>query len=757
MESALAEGFAAGAGTAAQVLGPYFLCFALLGCAALALRKGVRRKRSGTRRRHGTRGGGRGGIGFALSLLLALILLKLLPLALVLALLLALLLAFYFKAGSLGASVGGGAARQALREPELRYDAGEQLLHGPLAGPEEEDSMKAEKGEAMEAEKEEVMEAEKFALALACLRETFGFGEFRPLQEQAVKRVLSGADSLVLMPTGGGKSVCYQVPALVLEGCAVVISPLLALMKDQVDSLRANGVSAAALNSQTPPDEARQIRGAFCSGALKLLYLSPERLSFELGALLLRGQVSLFAVDEAHCISAWGHDFRPEYQELHKVREAFPGVPMLALTATADAATRSDILKQLSIPAEGLLVASFDRPNIALRVFQNVKAKEKRQLIFRFLRAHRGESGIVYCLSRATTEKFAAELCAEGFGAEAYHAGLASEERTAIQERFVRDETAIVCATIAFGMGIDKSNVRWVIHYNTPKNVEGYYQEIGRAGRDGSSAWALLFYSDSDMAKLAKFAEESGEKGLQLEKLSRMEHYATSPICRRRVLLGYFGEVLGHDCGNCDVCQNPPKRFDGTVLAQKALSAVARVHGAEGAEVIVGILRGSNRRELAEKHYDELKTFGVGRDVPAKEWELYLRELVHLGALSMAYTEGHPLGLTAFGKEILRGQAKVELAKVDFKAEGEEEFKPKKQWKRREGGEKLWQALRALRRDLAEEQNVPAYVVFSDKTLEEIVARAPKTLSELAEAPGIGKFKLEKFGHAILSVLLTEA
>lgn len=603
-----------------------------------------------------------------------------------------------------------------------------------------------------------------FGRAQACLRETFGYEAFRPLQERAIRRVLAGGSSLVLMPTGGGKSICYQVPALISEGTAVVVSPLIALMKDQVDALVANGVNAAALNSTTPPDEAFRIRQDFRNGTLKLLYLSPERISFELDALLRRGRISLFAVDEAHCISAWGHDFRPEYMELHKLREAFPKIPMLALTATADAATRDDILKQLGIPAEGLLVASFDRPNIALTVFQNVKRKEKHALIFKFLRAHRGESGIVYCLSRKSTEKFAGELCAEGFSAEAYHAGLDAEERAAVQERFVKDKTQIVCATIAFGMGIDKSNVRWVIHYNTPKNVESYYQEIGRSGRDGADAEALLFYSDSDIVMLAKFAEEAGEKELQLEKLARMEHYATSPICRRRILLGYFGEAFTRDCGNCDICKNPPTRFDGTVLAQKALSAVARVRETEGAAMVTWILRGARRGEVFEKHYDELKTFGVGRDVPAKEWEGYLRQLVHLGALSMAYTEGKPLRLTEFGREILRGQAKVELAKVEAENVEEIPFKQKQVWKvaspganlSSEASEKLMQALRSLRRDLAEEANVPAYVIFSDKTLEGIVARAPKTLAELAEVPGIGKFKLEKFGHSILAVVLTE-
>lgn len=605
----------------------------------------------------------------------------------------------------------------------------------------------------------------RFGRALACLRETFGYEAFRPLQERAIRRTLSGESSLVLMPTGGGKSLCYQVPALVSEGAAVVISPLLALMKDQVDALVSNGVNAAALNSSTPPDEASRIREAFENGSLKLLYLSPERLSFELGALLRHGRVSLFAVDEAHCISAWGHDFRPEYMELHRLREEFPHVPLLALTATADAATRDDILKQLGIPGSGLLIDSFDRPNIALTVFQNKKRKEKHELIFRFLREHRGESGIVYCLSRKLTEAFAAELCSEGFKAEPYHAGLDAEARIAVQERFVRDDTPIVCATIAFGMGIDKSNVRWVIHYNTPKNVESYYQEIGRSGRDGADAEAMLFYSDSDLVMLAKFAEEAGEKELQLEKLSRMQHYATSPVCRRRVLLGYFGEAFTHDCGNCDVCRNPPQRFDGTVLAQKALSAVARVRETEGAEVITWILRGARRGVVFERHYDELKTFGAGSDVPFKEWEGYLRQLVHLGALSMAYTEGKPLRLTEFGREILRGNAKVELARLEPETAEEIPFKPRKVWKvaspgaslSGEASAKLMQALRSLRRDLAEEANVPAYVIFSDKTLEGIVARVPRTLAELSEVPGVGKFKLEKFGHSILAVVLTEA
>lgn len=593
-----------------------------------------------------------------------------------------------------------------------------------------------------------------FDEALKELKATFGYDSFRPTQGEVVKHILQGKDTLALMPTGGGKSICYQVPALVLPGCTVVISPLLALMKDQVDNLKANGIAAAFLNSFLSAEETAEVRTRFRNNELKLLYISPERLSFEITYLLKQGNVSLFAIDEAHCISQWGHDFRPEYTELHRLREEYPNVPLIALTATADEVTRLDIIRQLEIPEQNVFIDSFDRPNISLNVRSNLKRKDKFQEILQFLKKHKGESGIIYCLSRKNTENLAKELAKNGFYAEAYHAGLEQDERKQVQEDFLKDKTAIICATIAFGMGIDKSNIRWIIHYNTPKNMEGYYQEIGRAGRDGMPAESILFYSESDLVTLAKFAEESSEKELQLEKLARMQHYATSPVCRRRILLSYFGETLKHDCSNCDVCKHPPRRFNGTIVAQKALSAVARVKSAENSEIIIDILRGSNRKEIQEKHYDSFPTFGIGKDISTIRWEYFIQQLVHLGALKMAYTEGKPLQLTTFGKEILQGKQKIELAILDPHEEFPESARKKHSYNELDKSEtKLFEALRVYRRELAEEMDIPPYVIFSDKVLTEIAKRQPRNIYEFANIPGVGNFKVTKYAQGFLQVI----
>lgn len=586
------------------------------------------------------------------------------------------------------------------------------------------------------------------------LKQTFGYDSFRPLQGEVVRHILQGKDTLALMPTGGGKSICYQIPAIILPGCAVVVSPLLALMKDQVDALNANGIAAASLNSSITQEEAASIRTRFRNNELKLLYISPERLVFELTYLLKQGTVSLFAIDEAHCISQWGHDFRPEYTELHRLREEYPNTPLIALTATADEVTRLDIIKQLNIPKQNVFIDSFDRPNISLCVKTNLKKKDKFFEILSFLKKHPGESGIVYCLSRKNTEAVAAELVKNGYSAEAYHAGMEQEERIKVQENFLKDKTNIICATIAFGMGIDKSNIRWIIHYNTPKNMEGYYQEIGRAGRDGMPAETVLFYSESDLVMLAKFAEESGEKELQLEKLSRMQHYATSPVCRRRILLSYFGETLTKDCGNCDVCKHPPRRFNGTIIAQKALSAVARTKSKENAEIIIDILRGSRKAEILEKHYDDFPTFGIGKDVPTVRWEYFIQQLVHLGAIRMAYSDGKPLQLTPYGKEILQGKQKIELAILDQYEESPVTAKKKHVFNELEGFDaKLFEALRIYRREIAEEMDVPPYVIFSDKVLTEIAKRKPTNVYEFAEIPGIGNFKVTKYSKGFLQVI----
>lgn len=603
--------------------------------------------------------------------------------------------------------------------------------------------------------------------ALHKLKEYFGFNDFRPKQKEVIAQVLAKKDTLALMPTGGGKSICYQIPALVFEGCAVVVSPLIALMKDQVDSLRENGIAAAALNSGLSSEESAEIRRAFCKGDLKLLYISPERLTFEADHLLPQGNVSLFAIDEAHCISQWGHDFRPEYTQLFKLRENFPGVPILALTATADAITREDILHQLSIPAENLVLDSFDRKNLSLTVKTNYTKKSKIGEICDFIKERKSESGIIYCLSRKSTESLAEELGKFGIYAEAYHAGMSAEERSKVQENFLYDRTKVICATIAFGMGIDKSNIRYVIHYNTPKNMEGYYQEIGRAGRDGLPADTLLFYSDADIVQLAKFTQDiadQDQRNLQLEKLARTQHYATSLVCRRRILLGYFGEVTEKDCGNCDICRRPPRRFDGTIIAQKALSAIARTKEQENATMIIDILRGSKKFEVISKGYDQLKTFGVGEGTPAEKWRLYIQQMVHLGCLTMSYTDQKTLRITDYGRQVLFGEKKIQLALITDEMTTSKttttKSKPVKEHivlsskEELDGSDAtLFEALRILRRNMSDAANVPPYVIFSDKVLLGMVKVRPSSLTELSQIPGIGAQKLQKYGKEFLEVI----
>jgi len=617
-----------------------------------------------------------------------------------------------------------------------------------------------------------------FDTAQQKLKEYFGYDSFRPKQVEVIRQVLERKDTLALMPTGGGKSICYQIPALVFEGCTVVVSPLIALMKDQVDGLRENGIAAAALNSGLSTEEAAEIRSAFCRGELKLLYISPERLVFEAENLLPRGHVSLFAIDEAHCISQWGHDFRPEYTQLFKLRENFPGVPILALTATADAITREDILQQLRIPEENLVLDSFDRKNLSLDVRLNYKKQSKLDEIADFINERKGESGIVYCLSRKSTETVADELRRRHIMADAYHAGMTADERARIQEDFIYDRTKVICATIAFGMGIDKSNIRFVIHYNTPKNMEGFYQEIGRAGRDGLPADTLLFYSDSDIVQLAKFAQDCSDpqqRHLQLEKLARIQHYATSLVCRRRILLGYFGEVIEKDCGNCDICNHPPRRFNGTILAQKALSAIFRTREQENAGMIIDILRGSHKAEIIEKGYDKIKTFGVGEATPADKWQSYIQQMIHLGCLTMSYTEKKTLRITEFGKQVLFGEKEIQLALITDQVREKQAAQSRGGLSLQNHGQDrglqkvsvrlsakdnlegsdavLFEALRIHRRHLADAANVPPYVIFSDKVLLGMVQERPASLSDMANIPGIGSMKLQKYGQEFLQII----
>lgn len=594
----------------------------------------------------------------------------------------------------------------------------------------------------------------------------FGYNSFRQNQREIIESVLGGDDTLVLMPTGGGKSICYQIPALLLPGTTIVISPLISLMKDQVETLRANGIEAEALNSGNDLTADTIIRRKCMAGTLKLLYLSPEKALAEIEYLLKYLKISLFAIDEAHCISQWGHDFRPEYTQLGQLREKFPDTPMMALTATADKITRQDILKQLQLKNAKEFISSFDRPNLSLSVKRGYKATEKMQFILNFIKARPLEPGIIYCLSRKATEKVAEDLRKRGIHAAPYHAGLSTQERNLTQEAFKQDDLLVVCATIAFGMGIDKSNVRWVIHYNLPKSIENFYQEIGRAGRDGANADTVLFYSLADIIQLSEFAKQSGQQDINMDKLQRMREYAESNVCRRRILLNYFSEHTDRDCGNCDICSNPPQRFDGTRQIQMALSAVRRTDEQIRITTIVEILRGMRSPTVIRNGYDQLKTFGVGKDIQPNDWQDYLLQMLQMGFIEIAYDDGNKVKITPLGNEVLYGRKTAELCVIDHSTkEQPRQKKPKLHLEipsitipglpPTDGIEdpKLFEALRQLRLECAQEEGFPPYIVFSDKVLHSLATIKPSTLDQFGFISGIGEHKKQKYGARFVALI----
>lgn len=589
--------------------------------------------------------------------------------------------------------------------------------------------------------------------ATALLRKFYGYSTFRPGQLDIILNACAGHDSVVLMPTGGGKSICYQMPALLADGgVVVVVSPLIALMKDQVAALTSNGIPSAAVNSLQTDEENHEILSRLSTGMIKLLYISPERLLLEMPRWSSSLPIVLFAIDEAHCISQWGHDFRPSYTQLSCIKGLFPHVPVMALTATADRITRTDIATQLRLVSPKLFTGSFDRPNISLKVMVNPGKTQRINTICALIDRHRTDSGIVYCISRKVAEETDRQLRAKGYRSAVYHAGLSVTERNLAQDRFISGELQVMCATVAFGMGIDKSNIRWVVHNNMPRNIESYYQEVGRAGRDGAPAEALMFYSYADIATLSSFVDESGQKALNTEKLQRIREYAESSLCRRRILLSYFSESMDHDCGNCDICLDPPARFDGTIIAQKALSAVVRLDGRVGIIMLIDVLRGSGRQEILARGYNRIKTFGAGRDMSFAQWNAYITQLIQLGLLDIAYNENNHLKITPYGMEVLMKRLPVELAlfrpsekrRSSAKVAEEPEQNP---------AERLMEALKKVRETIARKEKTPPYLIFSDKALLEMVRTEPVDMESFSKVEGVGERKTVRYWKPFVTAI----
>ncbi len=588
--------------------------------------------------------------------------------------------------------------------------------------------------------------------ALALLARFYGYRSFRPGQYEIIEAVASGRDAVALMPTGGGKSLCYQIPALLADrGVAIVISPLIALMQDQTQALQANGIPAAAIHSNQSEDYNRNVLDAVAAGRIKLLYVSPERLLLMLDS-LRKAAISLFAIDEAHCISQWGHDFRKDYIELKALKQVRPDVPVIALTATADRLTRDDMVRQLGLRDPFCWIGSFDRPNISLAVYPNPGLKGRVDYIKQLLRKYPHDSGIVYCLSRKNTENFTEALRRAGISAATYHAGMDAAARNRSMQAFLNGTVQVCVATVAFGMGIDKSNIRWVVHNNLPGNLESYYQEIGRAGRDGLPSEAVLFYSFSDVMTRRSFASESGQATINLEKLGRMQEYAEARLCRRRILLSYFSEQTTCDCGNCDVCTNPPERFDGTIIAQKALSAIMRTGGSNiGINTLTAILRGERRADIIAAGWDRIKTYGAGADLSHTLWTHYITQLIQLGLIEVVYEDGNHLRATDLGMNVLRGHQSIQLARYVPPKAASKTKAPKPV--HADPVKQLFEQLKAVRTDISRKAGVPPYIIFSDASLMDMATRRPHDLESFLQVNGVGEKKAVQYGRQFIAAI----
>ncbi|OOF84980.1 DNA helicase RecQ [Rodentibacter ratti] len=590
--------------------------------------------------------------------------------------------------------------------------------------------------------------------ALSVLNSVFGYQSFRKGQEEVINAALNGQDALVVMATGNGKSLCYQIPALCFNGLTLVISPLISLMKDQVDQLQANGIEADFLNSSQTLEQQQQVQNKLISGSLKLLYISPEKvMTNSFFQLISYCQVSFIAIDEAHCISQWGHDFRPEYTQLGGLKSSFPNAPIMALTATADYTTRQDILTHLKLQNPYKYIGSFDRPNIRYTLEEKFKPMEQ---LARFVLAQKGKSGIVYCNSRNKVERIAESLRHKGVSAAAYHAGMETAQRERVQQDFQRDNVQVVVATIAFGMGINKSNVRFVAHFDLPRSIESYYQETGRAGRDDLPAEAVLFYEPADYAWLQKILLEKPEtpqRQIEQHKLEAIGEFAESQTCRRLVLLNYFGEHRQTPCNNCDICLDPPKKYDGLVDAQKVMSTIYRAGQCFGAQYVIGVLRGMQNQKILERQHDKLSVYGIGKDKSKEHWQSVIRQLIHLGLIQQVIGEFNTtLQLTENAKPVLKGEIPLELAMPRISAISKIAHNPQRSTIVTYDKD-LFARLRFLRKQIADKENIPPYIVFNDATLQEMAQYMPTSNIEMLQINGVGSIKLERFAQPFMTLI----